>query len=280
METQPSFTVSESHANFSGSIPAVYDTCLGPLLFEFSAADISDRVGREIERGRLLEIACGTGISTQFLRRGLSPEVEIVATDLNPGMLAYAEEHRGGLPGVQYELADALALSYDDHTFVGVVCQFGIMFFPDIAKGLSEMSRVLRPSGFIACNVWDSLEANRVAGIAHETIARFFDSDPPTFLKVPFGSCPADETLRLFRDQGFERMQVDIVEATVDCPSAQDVARGFVEGNPGILEIHKRANAPPEEIIGSLADELERAFGPAPLQVPLRELVFTGSAPA
>jgi hypothetical protein len=153
------------------------------------------------------------------------------------------------------------------------------MFFPDIAKALSEMSRVLRRGGFVACNVWDSLEVNRVAGIAHETIAGYFDSEPPTFLKVPFGSCSVDSTLERFRAQGFERMQVDVVDATVECPSATDVARGFVEGNPGILEIRKHANGTPEEIIRALAEELEAEFGPAPLRVPLRELAFTGTAP-
>ena len=271
--------MSTSHATFSGSVPAVYDACLGPLLFEFSAADIAERVARVIDRGRILEIACGTGISTEFLRQGLSRDVEIVATDLNPGMLEYAQEHRGTLPGVTYELADALALPFDDHSFDVVVCQFGIMFFPDIAKGLSEMSRVLRGGGFIACNVWDSFEGNRVAGIGHETIARYFDSDPPTFLEVPFGSCPADSTLDLFRDEGFEEMEMHTVDAVIECPSATEVARGFIEGNPGILEIRERANAAPEEIIEALAEELERAFGPAPLAIPLREFVFTGRTP-
>lgn len=271
--------MTESHATFSGSVPAVYDTCLGPLLFEFSAADIAERVAGAIGRGRILEIACGTGISTQFLRQGLPPDVEIVATDLNPGMLEYAKEHRGALPRVRYELADALALPYEDHSFEGVVCEFGIMFFPDIAKALSEMSRVLCSGGFVACNVWDSLEVNRVAGIAHETIAHYFDSEPPTFLTVPFGSCPADSTLELFRAQGFERMETHVVDAIVERPSTIEVARGFVEGNPGILEIHERANATPEKIIRVLADELERNFGPAPFRFPLRELVFTGNAP-
>jgi len=269
----------ETHVAFSGSIPAVYDTCLGPLLFEFPAADIAERVAGVIDRGRVLEIACGTGISTQFLREGLAPEVEIVATDLNTGMLEYAREYRGGLPGVRYELADALALPYGDGSFEGVVCQFGIMFFPDIAKALSEMSRVLHRGGFVACNIWDSLEVNRVAGIAHETIASYFDSEPPTFLKVPFGSCSPDSTLEHFRSQGFEEMQVDVVDATVECPSATEVARGFVEGNPGILEIRERANGMSEEIIRDLATKLEAEFGPTPLRVPLRELVFTGTAP-
>ena len=73
-----------SHAQFVGSIPENYDRHLGPLLFEFSAADIARRDASVHSRpGRLLEVACGTGISTEALWRALGPGVEIVATDLN-----------------------------------------------------------------------------------------------------------------------------------------------------------------------------------------------------
>ncbi|MEN8181076.1 MAG: class I SAM-dependent methyltransferase [Myxococcota bacterium] len=273
--------MSESHIVFSGSIPDAYDRYLGPLLFEFSAADIAQRVrGAIAEEGRVLEVACGTGISTQCLREQLPPRIEIVATDLNPGMLEFAREHRGGLPGVRYEVADALDLPFPPRSFDCVVCQFGIMFFPDIAKGLAEMRRVLRDGGFIACNVWDSLEANPVAAVAHETIGHYFDSAPPTFMTVPFGSCTLEPTLELFRARGFEEVQAHVVEAVVERPSAMEVARGFVEGNPGILEIRERANADPATIVRALADEIERRFGPAPLRIPLRELVFTGRTPS
>lgn len=271
--------MNESHAAFTGSIPSIYDSCLGPLLFEFPARDIARRVADAIDAGPVLEIACGTGISTQFLRAQLPAAVEIVATDLNPGMLDFARANRGGLPGVRYELADALDLPYDAQCFESVVCQFGIMFFPDIEKALGEMCRVSRPGAFVACSVWDSLEVNRIAGIAHDTIARFFEADPPTFLRVPFGSCAIEPTLELFRAQGFQNVQAHVVEATVERPSAVEIARGFVEGNPGVLEIQERATAKPEDVTRALANEIERSFGPPPLRIPLREFVFTGNAP-
>ena len=270
----------KSHSEFTGSIPEVYDTCLGPLLFEFPAADLATRVSGVVDGGRVLEIACGTGILTEHLRRALPAEVEILATDLNPGMLDFARASRGDLPGVQYEVADALALPYPDDAFDAVVCQFGIMFFPDLSEGLKEMLRVLRPGGFVACNVWDSLEVNSVAGVAHDTIARYFEADPPTFLKTPFGSCAMDPTVDAFRAIGFDRVVCEAVGDTVERPSAEEVARGFVEGNPGVIEIRERAKADPETIVAALADELRLQFGAAPLRMPLRELVFVGHAPA
>ena len=181
---------------------------------------------------------------------------------------------------MQYQLADALALPYEDGSYDSVVCQFGIMFFPDLSEGLSEILRVLRPGGYVACNAWDSLEANPVARVAHDTIARYFESEPPTFLKTPFGSCELDATLEAFRVLGFEQLQGDVIDATIERPSAAEVARGFVMGNPGVAEIQERATAEPATIVAALADELEQVFGPAPLRIPLRELVFTGHAPS
>jgi ubiquinone/menaquinone biosynthesis C-methylase UbiE len=271
--------MSTSHAAFAGTIPAIYDACLGPLLFEFSADDLAGRVAGHVCEGRVLELACGTGILTQFLRRALPPAVEILATDLNPGMLDYARAHRDGMLGVHYEQADALELPYEDASCDAVICQFGIMFFPDLAKGIAEMLRVLRPGGLVACNVWDALEANPVAGLAHETIARHFDADPPRFLQVPFGSCSYDATLAAFQEAGFESVHGEVVEATIERPSALEVAKGFVEGNPGVLEIRERASASPEQIVEELAHAIEAANGPPPLRFPLREFVFTGTAP-
>jgi hypothetical protein len=57
-----------THARFVGSIPQIYDEHLGPLLFEFAAADLARRVGEALPgAGEVLEIACGTGISTGCL---------------------------------------------------------------------------------------------------------------------------------------------------------------------------------------------------------------------
>ena len=53
-------TKPSTNAAFTGSIPANYDTYLGPLLFEFSAADTARRVAAALDGPtRVLEVACG-----------------------------------------------------------------------------------------------------------------------------------------------------------------------------------------------------------------------------
>ncbi len=269
-----------THAQFVGSIPEVYDSHLGPLLFQFSALDLARRVGGALPgAGKVLEVACGTGISTDHLWRALGPDTEIVATDLNDAMLAYAKEKRGALAGVRYERADAQALPFGDETFDAVVCQFGIMFFPDKAGAMAEFARVLRPGGILAFNVWESLAHNRVAGIAQETIASFFESDPPDFLTVPFGYFAIEPIRALIAGAGLAAPEFDTVSATVDCPDIHSVARGFVEGNPGILQIRERARVDPEDIVAAVAARIEDTYGPAPTSIPLREIVFVTRKP-
>ena len=83
--------MSDSHSQFTGSIPEIYDTHLGPLLFEFSARDLAERVKDRIPlKSRILEVACGTGILTYHLRKILPGTAEILATDLNEAMLQFA----------------------------------------------------------------------------------------------------------------------------------------------------------------------------------------------
>lgn len=219
-------------------------------------------------------MACGTGIATEHLWQALSPRSEIVATDLNQAMLDFAKEKRGALRNVSFRQADVQALPFDDGGFDAVVCQFGIMFVPDKAKAFAEMARVLRPGGLLAFNVWDALAYNGVADLARLTIASFFETDPPDFLTVPFGYYEQEPIRGLIAAAGFSNPDIHTVSETVEISSATSIARGFVEGNPGILQIRERPGVDPEAIVTALAEAIEALYGPAPLQVPLQEIVF------
>ena len=267
-------------SQFVGSIPQNYDEHLGPLLFRFSAEDLAQRVGAAaVKNSKILEVACGTGISTEYLRQAMDPSTTIVATDLNEAMLDYARSQRGTMANVRFELADAQALPFDSDVFDAVVCQFGVMFFPEKTKAFSEFARVLKPGGVLAYNVWDSLENNPVAKLAHQTIASFFESDPPNFLEVPFGFYDSDSNLDLIRGAGLEVNKISTVAAKVERDDPRSVATGFIEGNPAILQIRDRAKVDPQRIIDALAQAIETAYGPPPMHIPLREIVFVAKKP-
>src|SRR3954447_22547188 len=137
--------MAQSDTVFSGSIPALYDRYLGPLIFAPYAADLAARIVRG-SAGRVLETAAGTGVLTRALAASLPGAAKIIATDLNQPMLDFAAAQPGG-ESVQWQQADALALPFPDRSFDVVACQFGAMFFPDKVTGFREALRVLQPEG-------------------------------------------------------------------------------------------------------------------------------------
>jgi len=77
-------------ATWVGSMPEIYDRCLGPALFAPYAEVVATRAA-ELAPASVLELAAGTGIATAALVRHL-PDAQIVATDLNPSMVSWASE--------------------------------------------------------------------------------------------------------------------------------------------------------------------------------------------
>ncbi len=268
--------VTDRSAQFTGSIPAAYDRYLGPMLFEPYAADLVARLAVP-PKAAVLELACGTGILTQRLRRALPVTATLTATDLNEPMVAYA---RGKMPNapITWQQADAQQLPFPDSSFEAVACQFGVMFVPDKPRAFAEARRVLKPNGLFAFNVWESLDENSFGRIARDTIARFFTSDPPTFYDVPFGFHDVAAIRAMLRTARLNLVFCEPVELEAKSPAAHDAALGLVTGNPVVLDITERATAPAEEIVTAVAQALTAEGGDAPLRLPMKALVFLAQA--
>src|SRR6185369_819988 len=121
---------------FTGSIPTLYDKYLGSMIFQPYADDMAQRLSG-LRQGSVLEIAAGTGIVTQALINMLPPAVSIVATDLNQAMIDVAAV-KDTANRVSWQQVDAQILPFPDASFDAVVCQFGVMFFPDKPKAFRE----------------------------------------------------------------------------------------------------------------------------------------------
>jgi len=224
-----------SDSLFAGSIPALYDRCLGPLLFVPYARDIAARA-TALRPASILEIAAGTGIVTEALAAAL-PEAEIVATDLNQAMLDIAAT-RGLPPTVRLRAADAQALPFPDASFDLAVCQFGAMFFPDRIGAYREAKRVLRPPhGRFLFSVWDRLTLNPVSEMLGDAVASLFPDDPPVFYRrIPFGYHDLARIEADLRAAGFREIAVETV-ALSSRVDARAAARGLCQGSPMRTEI-------------------------------------------
>lgn len=267
--------MSDSHAAFTGSIPENYDRYMVPLFFIPYAEDLLGRLAVS-GAAAVLEIACGTGVVTRRLRDHLPADAKIVATDLNEGMIEVARRKFRDGEAVEWRQADATSLPFADESFDAVVCQFGFMFFPDKPAALSEARRVLKPGGRLLFNVWDSMEKNVEAQIADEVIASFFEDDPPMFYKIPFGCYDTKAIEAMLAEAGFGDVQTSVVTRTGECPTAEDAARGLVEGTPMGAAIRERGKDV-EEIVKAVAAELASRLGDNPFRCPLQAFVFTAT---
>lgn len=242
---------------FKHSTPDLYDRYMAPLLFEPYARVVTDRVSR-LHPKRVLETAAGTGVLTQMIRDGL-PEAEIIATDINPAVVGFAAKKLGDRVTVQE--ANAQELPFDDSCFDVVLCQFGVMFFPDKVLANREARRVLNPDGSYLLVTFDRLENNPVPKAADEAVAALFPDDPLRYMeRGPFSYTDPERIEADLRVAGFTRVEVETLRLSIHV-GARDAAHGMVLGSPFRAEIERRDPAALERALDAVTEALSPMDG-------------------
>jgi SAM-dependent methyltransferase len=248
---------------FAGSIPQLYERYLVPLIFEPYAADLAARVAQR-RPTRVLEVAAGTGVVTRQLANLLPAATAIVASDLNQPMLDHAAAVGTRRP-VEWRQADAMNLPFADQAFDAVVCQFGVMFFPDKARAFSEARRVLRDGGVFVFNVWDDIHHNEFADVVTEALVPLFPDDPPRFLaRLPHGYHDVSAVVGDLTRGGFTRapeFTTLTMRSRADSPSAPAVA--YCQGTPLRNEIEARDASRLVAATDAATAAIASRFGPA-----------------
>jgi ubiquinone/menaquinone biosynthesis C-methylase UbiE len=258
---------------FAGSIPAIYDRYMVPLIFEPYARLVADRVVALAPR-RILETAAGTGVVTEALHRA-SPEAEIVATDLNAPMLEQAAR-RLDVANVRFQPADAQALPFEDARFDLVVCQFGVMFFPDKVRANAEARRVLRQGGRYVLVIWDSIDHNHATMAAGRAVAELLPMEAARFYeRIPFRYHDVGLIERDLLAAGFTDIEFETIELRSRAKSARDAAIALVQGTPMRSDIEQVA----PDMLGKATDAAEQALrqfeGPDGFDAPMSARLVT-----
>ena len=246
---------------FSGSIPKIYETYLVPLIFEPYAVDLADRLA-SISPTRVLEVSAGTGVVTRKLASVLPARVSIVATDLNQSMLDQASTLGTKRP-VQWRQADAMRLPFRDGTFDAVVCQFGVMFFPEKSRAFSEARRVLSPGGVFIFNMWDRIKENEFADTVTTALESLYPRDPPRFLaRTPHGYYDLPTIERDLANGGFTASpQISTIAARSRAKSSRVPAIAYCLGTPLRNEIEARDASQLGEATDLAAEAIAKRFG-------------------
>ena len=260
---------------FTGSIPKLYETYLVPLIFEPYAVDVANRLASRSPT-RVLEIAAGTGVVTRNLAAVLPESVSIIATDLNQPMLDMASAIGTRRP-VEWRQADAMHLPFQDGTFDAVVCQFGVMFFPEKSKAFSEARRVLRSGGVFIFSVWDRIDENEFADTVTTALESLFPRDPPRFMaRIPHGYYDRPTIERDLASGGFMTVpHISTVAARSRATSPQVPAVAYCQGTPLRNEIEARDASRLGEASDIAAEALARRFGPGPVDGKIQAHIVT-----
>jgi SAM-dependent methyltransferase len=150
-----------------------------------------------------------------------------------------------------------MALPFADGSFDAMVCQFGVMFFPDKEKSYREAYRVLAPGGRYVFSVWDS-GYNRHRRIADEVATQFFPTDPPQFYRVPSSYNKIDPIKDSLSDAGFIDIRIAVLTRQKQVADIGAFAGALVYGNPLIDMIRTRGGVDPDQVVNALGEALAR----------------------
>ncbi|GAQ50393.1 class I SAM-dependent methyltransferase [Streptomyces acidiscabies] len=250
-------------------MPDAYERHLVPVFFRPFAEDLAARAAA-LRPGRILELAAGTGALTSALLAAL-PGASVVATDLNEAMVGAGSVRE---PRAVWRQADAQRLPFGDGEFDLVVCQFGVMFFPDRPAAYAEVRRVLAPRGRFLFNSWGPLASHGFGSAFQTALEESMPDGAPSFLAdVPHGYADpavvaADLTAAGLFPAGAEEVTLDGV-----AESAASVATGFLTGTPVSATVGVREDA--QTIQDAVTRRMTQRLGAGPVTAAMTATVYT-----
>lgn len=145
-------------------IAADYDVA-GPGCFAHFGRRLAEVV--EVGRGqRVLDVATGRGAVLFPAAERVGPLGKVSGIDLAAEMVRLTSveaAHRGVT--AQIGVMDAEQLDFPDATFDRVLCGFGVMFLPNLARALGEFRRVLVPGGRVGLSTWRVSQGDDLAAV-------------------------------------------------------------------------------------------------------------------
>jgi SAM-dependent methyltransferase len=263
-----------THASWSDAMPEIYDRDLVPVIFAGWGDLLAERCAA-LRPARILELAAGTGAVTERIFAA-APNAAVTATDLNQAMVDWGSRR---VPAANWQLADAQQLPFGDAMFDLVVCQFGVMFFPDKPGAFAESARVLADGGHLLFAVWDRIEYSTYATAVIDIVQAMFPDDPPHFLvDTPHGY---HDVHRIKQDLVAGGMQMTNAEPLVlpsRARSTDAVTNGYCLGTPLRFELAARGQL--EDLVADIQHRMRDRFGEGPLEGEMAAIVVTAQKDA
>lgn len=225
-----------------------------------------------------LDVACGPGSTTQQLA---AAGHRVCAVDFSEKMLQRCRLRlqSQGLGDVQIQQMDGQALTFEDNRFDVAFSMFGLMFFPDRAKGFAELRRTLRPGGKVAVSSWCPLEASpgmKAMFSAFEAVRpEPPDGDPPSFDLEDPKNLEAE-----LLAAGFGQVQVHQVTEQIPVDNIEELWNGLSQSSVPLVMLRKSLGEEvwqQREPLG--LQRLRQELGPEPATIVTSAWVGVGTSP-
>lgn len=192
-----------------------YEKNFVPVIFEKWAKIIIDKLDL-MDHDNILDLACGTGIVARVAKKSKAGNLKIKGCDVNSGMLEVAGEIE---PAINWVKAEAEDLPFESKSFDKIICQFGLMFFQDQAKALSEMNRVRKANGKIVISIWDKIESNEGYFDLLKIVENAGGSKLGDILRSPFNMGNKIDLKNLLDQNGLTNYKIETIKVQVEFPS-------------------------------------------------------------
>lgn len=210
---------------------------------------------------RVLDVAAGAGGQTLAAARRVGDRGQVLATDISPAILAYAQAvaRQAGLNNVDTLERDGERLdTLDEASFDAAISRVGLIYFPNQQRALAGLRHCLKPGGRISVITYSTAERNGFFSIPVGIIRRRANLPPPLPGQPGPFSLGADGALHTALAQaGFREVEVRVVDSPVRLPNAAECVR-FERESFGAL--HQMMAGMSEAERAETWDEIEAAL--------------------
>jgi ubiquinone/menaquinone biosynthesis C-methylase UbiE len=188
----------------------LYEQFYGPAIFRPLAEVLVDFAPPPVG-GRVLDLACGTGLVARAVAAQVGPAGSVTAADINPAMLAVARSQPAGAgAAIEWVEADATTADLPAGHFDMVYCQQGLQFFSDRQAALARARSALKRTGRFAVATWEPIEQQPLHAAFAEVELRHLSELGVTYddLIAPFSLGDRDELRQLLEEAGFQDVEI------------------------------------------------------------------------